>query len=98
MQQTSSASLPKLVQDISDSEVDDGVLLCLQVVAAGVFDGNGDANTESEVLMLERGFLTAGGGITLAGNFVPFGRTACLTPSDLVSFQADCPIPVNWLT
>eukprot|EP00959_Pyramimonas_sp_CCMP1952_P308719 6461126-Pyramimonas_sp.AAC.1 len=29
-------------------------------------------------------------GLTIAGNFVPWGRTICLTPEDVVTYEANC--------
>jgi hypothetical protein len=57
-----------------------------------VYDFAGNPNVASYVLdRTYTGYGVLDGGLRVAGAFVPFGGTVCLTPYDLERFSADCP-------
>lgn len=63
-----------------------------QVPVFSVRDDNGAFNTEpSNKLEVQFAGHTTVGGISVAGNLVPWGGTLCLTPDDLVTFENTCP-------
>eukprot|EP00854_Cymbomonas_tetramitiformis_P006229 gene6229-7463_t len=63
----------------------------VQIPANALQDVYGEANSASNLLAVTFGSVNSGDEILVAENAVPWERTLCLTPEDLVHFQDVCP-------